>query len=96
MFRHCVMFKWNDEATEEAKAAICSGLDALAQLDAIQTYTHGPDARVNDGNWDYVVVGDFATVDDYRIYATDPAHLELISELIRPNIAGRAAIQYNC
>ena len=96
MFRHCAMFKWSDEATEEAKAAVSAGLDELAKLGAIKTFLHGPDAGVSDGNWDYVVVADFAGVDDYRSYATDPDHLELIADLLRPNIAGRAAIQYEC
>ena len=61
---------------------------------AIATYTHGPDAGVSEGNWDYVVVGDFASVDDYRTYAADPGHLEMIAELIRPAISARAAVQF--
>lgn len=96
MLRHCVMFKWKPEATDEAKAAISAGLDKLAELDFMQQYQHGPDAALNEGNWDYVVVADFVTVENYRAYATDPDHVELITDLIRPAIIDRAAIQYNC
>ena len=95
MFRHCVMFKWSDGVGDDAKAAISSGLDELAALPFVAAYEHGPDAGVSDGNWDYVVVGDFATVDDYRTYATDAGHQQLIADLIKPNISARAAVQYH-
>ena len=94
VFRHCVMFKWTDQVTSEAKAALSTGLDSLAELAVVQSYIHGPDAGVSDGNWDYAVVADFADVDDYRAYSADAGHQELIAELLRPNIAARAAIQY--
>jgi len=94
MFRHCVMFTWNEDATDEAKAAVAAGLDELAKLDAISTYHHGPDAGVSEGNWDYVAVRDFASVDDYKIYAHDADHQALIANVIRPNISARAAVQY--
>lgn len=95
MFRHCVMFRWSDEATDEAKAAVAAGLDELAKMDCITTYKHGPDAGVSDGNWDYVAVGDFADVEAYRVYATDTDHVALITDVIKPNISARAAVQYS-
>lgn len=94
MFRHCVMFKWADDATDEAKAEVSAGLDGLAAMDCCADYRHGPDAGVSDGNWDYVAVGDFASVDDYKIYANDEVHQALIADVIRPNISARAAVQY--
>jgi len=94
MLRHCVMFKWNEGVSDETKAAISAGLDQLADLDAVAAYHHGPDAGISDGNWDYVVVGDFTTVDNYQTYATDADHLALIADVIRPNISSRAAVQY--
>lgn len=94
MIRHCVMFTWNEGVTDETVRAVSDGLSQFAELDVTLAYHHGPDAGVSEGNWEYVVVGDFATVEDYRTYATDPAHVELIAELIRPNISARAAVQY--
>ena len=52
MFRHCVMFTFNEDATAEAKAAISAGLDEMAKLEVVVDYRHGPDAGVSDGNWD--------------------------------------------
>lgn len=94
MLRHCVMFTWNENATDDIKAAVSAGLDQLGLLDGVVAYKHGPDAGISDGNWDYVVVGDFESVDGYRSYAADAGHLDLIATLIKPNISGRAAVQY--
>jgi len=94
MFRHCVMFKWADDVSDDIKAAVRAGLDELVKLDCVSAYHHGPDAGVSDGNWDYVAVGDFASVDEYQAYATEAGHVELITSLIKPNISARAAVQY--
>lgn len=95
MFRHCVMFKWSDDVADGVKAAVSEGLDELAKLDFVVNYHHGPDAQVSDGNWDYVAVGDFASPADYQSYATDPGHVALVTDLIKPNISARAAVQYD-
>lgn len=76
-------------------AEIGAALDTLAELDVVQGYHHGPDAGLVEGNWDYAVVAEFATVDDYRAYATDTGHLDVIERLIKPNISARAATQYH-
>lgn len=89
------MFTWADHASDEAKAAVSAGLDGLADLACVSEYRHGPDAGVSEGNWDYVAVGDFATVEDYQAYAQDAGHQKLIAEVIKPNISARAAVQYH-
>ena len=95
MFRHCVMFTWADDVSDDAKAAISDGLDQLAEMPCVGAYHHGPDAGISDGNWDYVIIGDFNSVDDYQTYASDADHLQLIADVIRPHISGRAAVQYH-
>ncbi len=96
MFRHVVMFRWSEDGvSDETKTAIAAGLDKLAGLPMTLGYHHGPDAGVSDGNWDYVAVGDFATVEDYKAYAVEPGHVALITDLIKPNISARAAVQYD-
>ena len=94
MIRHCVMFNWNDQTTDEAKAEVSAGLDELAKLDAVQAYHHGPDAGISEGNWDYVIVGDFASVEDYQVYAADAGHVAFINDHIKAAISARAAVQY--
>lgn len=94
MLRHCVMFRWSEDATDDAKAAIRRGLADMAELECVATFVHGPDAGLVDGNWDYVVNAEFETAADYLTYAEDPDHLALIADVIRPAISARAAVQF--
>lgn len=45
------------------------------------SYTIGSDAGLRDGNWDFVIVADFADVDAYRVYDADEAHNALRARL---------------
>ena len=95
MLRHVVMFRWTADATDEAKAAVARGLDGLpGAIPEIAAYRHGPDAGLADGNWDHVVVGDFADEAAYLEYRDHPVHQALIADHIRPIVAERAAVQY--
>lgn len=95
MFRHVVMFRWNDTVDDAHVDAVATGLDRLPdEVPGIVSYQHGPDAGVNEGNYDYVVVGDFASADDYVVYRDHPAHRRFIDELIAGRVAERAAVQY--
>jgi hypothetical protein len=95
MLRHVVLFRWSTDATAEARAAATDGLDGLpAAIEAIARYHHGPDAGLAEGNWDHVVVGDFADEAAYAEYRDHPVHRALIAEHIRPILAERAAVQY--
>ncbi|HEY5663613.1 MAG TPA: Dabb family protein [Ilumatobacter sp.] len=95
MFRHVVMFKWTDDVDAAHVAAVSAALDGLvAAIPEIRSYRHGPDAGVNSGNYEYVVVGDFDSADDYVVYRDHPAHRAMIADLITGRVAERAAIQY--
>ncbi len=93
MLRHCALFTWNPDVTDETMAAIKAGLDRLATLDCVAAYTHGPDAGLREGNFDYAVIGDFETVEAFQEYSSEEGHRALIKDLIIPNISGRAGIQ---
>jgi len=95
VFRHVVLLRWKPEATPEQRAAVATGLATLPGLiPQIRTYTIGSDARVNDGNYDLVVVADFDDVDGYLVYRDHPDHRAVIQEHITPILAERAAIQH--
>ncbi len=94
MFRHVVMFQWTDETTASDRAAAVQALrafgDDVADLGRLSV---GADAGVSAGNYDAVVVVDFATREDYRSYANDPRHIAVIETSIKPHLAARAAVQ---
>ena len=94
MFRHIVLFRWSAEADADALDRISAGLDRMAQLPMVADYTHGPDAGVSEGTADYAIVATFDSFADYQAYATEPSHVALIADTIRPHVAERAAVQY--
>ena len=95
MFRHVVMFSWNDTVDAAHVQVVAEQLDALSVLiPEIVSYQHGPDAGVNTGNFDYVVVADFANADDYRVYRDHPDHQAFIAECIAGRLNSRSAVQY--
>jgi len=96
MFRHVVLLRWKPEATAEQRAAVETELALLPGLvPEIRGYTIGTDARVNEGNYDLVVVADFDTVDGYCAYRDNADHQAVIREHIAPILAERAAVQHH-
>ncbi len=95
MVRHVVMFRWKDGTSGDDLAAIKAGLRTMPDLiPQIRAYRFGTDLGVNDANWDFVVVADFASMDDYVTYRDDVHHQALINESIAPHIEERASVQY--
>lgn len=93
--RHVVMFRWADGLDDDHVRRVRDGLDALpAQIEQIRSYVHGHDLGVTDGNFDYVLVADFDSVDDFLDYRTHPVHVQFIEDVITGNTAERAAVQY--
>jgi hypothetical protein len=95
MIRHTVMFRWKPGTTTAAVAAVTEGLGGLpAAIPEIRDYRFGHDLGINDGNFDFVVVADFADADDYLVYRDHPLHRALVAERIAPHVAERAAVQF--
>src|SRR5437868_12463932 len=96
MIRHCVMFRWNDNLSPATIGEVEAALTKLpAAITAIASYSFGRDIGVNTGNFEFAVVADFATVDDYVVYRDHPDHKRVVAELIVPNIAERSAVQFD-
>lgn len=96
MFRHVVLFRWAPAATPAAREALAEALGRLPDLiPTIRAYRFGPDAGLNEGNFDVAVVADFADIEGYEVYRDHPAHRAVIAEHILPIVAERAAVQYH-
>ena len=95
MIRHCVMFKWNDEVTDEKRAAFLEGLVELLEThDAVRGSAHGDDAGINAGNFDYAVTVDFDDEAGFVSYRDDGGHQAFIASTVRPILETRAAVQF--
>jgi hypothetical protein len=96
MFRHVVMFKWNDDVDAAHVEATGAALDALvATIPEVGDYRHGSDLGLTDGNYDYVIVGEYASIDDYITYRDHPDHQQVITDYIKDRVSARSAVQYD-
>ncbi|MEM7288700.1 MAG: Dabb family protein [Actinomycetota bacterium] len=95
MFRHTVLLKLNDDATDDQRDTIREALAALpALIPEIESYTIGTNAGDRPDNFDFAVIGDFADKAAYQVYADHPDHIRVIQEHIAPLLTGRAAVQF--
>jgi hypothetical protein len=92
--RHIVLFRFTDSASDEQIAALSAGLDALPTAIAeIRSYIHGRDLGLRAGNWDYGVVAQFDSVEDFHVYREHPDHQALVRDLLDPISEERASVQ---
>ena len=92
--RHVVLFRFAPGTSDEQRAVIARELRGLpAAIPEIAGYTFGDDAGLVDTNWDFAVVGDFASEEDYLTYRAHPVHQAVIADHIQPVLAERAAVQ---
>lgn len=95
MLRHVVFFRWKEETSDSDKKAVAKGLEALpAAIPEIRRYELGNDAGLAQGNFDFALIADFESLDDFKVYQAHQDHLRVIQDVIRPVIAARAAVQY--
>lgn len=97
MLRHVALFTWAPGATDAEIAAVTEGLTALpGQIPEIRDYRVGADLGLGEGNHDFAVVADFDSVAGFHAYRDHPAHRAVLETRIRPILAARAAVQYEC
>jgi stress responsive alpha/beta barrel protein len=95
VIRHVVHFTWSDAADDDRRAQTVAALRRLPeQVPGPVAFAVAPDAGLVEGNAHTVLVADFPDAETFRRYATDPAHLEVIAEHVRPFLAARSAVQY--
>jgi hypothetical protein len=77
--RHTVMFDFKPDATAEARARNVDAIRAMGKLPMVRRYLVQPGAgpMSDPAQMQWQVVGDFATVADYRAYSEAPMHLAI-------------------
>src|ERR1700752_943167 len=95
MIRHTVLFKWAADATDEQKKAAATEVAKLPSIvPSVRAFASGPDAGLNQGNFDFAVTADFDDEDGYVAYRDDPGHREVVQRYITPILDRRAAVQF--
>lgn len=93
---HCVLLKLKEDATPEQREDILQGLATLPpMISQIQAYRIGPDAGQDPAKFDIAIVGDFNSVEDYKAYGGDAAHIDVITSKIKPFLEERVAVQFS-
>ncbi|MCG7596455.1 Dabb family protein [Mycobacterium sp. PSTR-4-N] len=80
MIRNVVLAKLKDGYDAAELAQIQQGLRDL-NCPGTVAYSVGSDAGLREGNWDFVIVADFADVESYRGYDADAEHNALRARL---------------
>lgn len=93
--RHVVLFTWRDTTTTEQVEAVATALRRLPEvIPGIRRFELGADLAINDGNADFAVVADFASLEDYLAYRDHPEHRAVVTDVIAPLLASRTAVQH--
>jgi len=77
--RHTVMFDFKADASIAAQARNVAAIRAMGSLPMVQQYLVRKSAPSRPGSsaMQWQVIGDFASVDDYRAYSNAPVHLAI-------------------
>lgn len=93
---HAVLLKLKDTATPEQKRGIIAALRKLpTAISQIKGYQVGRDAGNDRAGFDVAIVGDFASTADYGTYSRHEKHVAVITNLIKPLLAERVAVQFS-
>ena len=91
MIRHIVMWKFRP-GTEAEQAQFLEGLRALQGV-VPQLLASEVAVNVGRDNYDAVLVGEFATLEDLEAYKNDPRH-KVVSALCKSIREDRVAVDY--
>ncbi|MFZ4517865.1 MAG: Dabb family protein [Microthrixaceae bacterium] len=95
MFRHVVLLGFREDTPDEAVDEIIAALCCLpARIPELRSYVVGRDAGLAPDNATVAVVADFDDEAGYLVYRDHPDHVDVITRLIRPRLAGRSAVQH--
>ena len=96
MIIHVVAFKWKQGIPDGHVASVKAQLtEFAASLPEVRSYRCGSDVGASDmANFDFAIVAEFDSVDDWRVYDKHPQHEEIRGGVVRPWIEARAAVQY--
>ena len=64
-----------------------------ARFHEILSYSFGRDLGLGDGTYDYAVVGDFNSAEDFRTYSAHPEHVRVVATCIKPILKDVVRVQ---
>lgn len=94
MFRQVISIRWAEGVTEAQKQAHRDALDGLRSIPELIALQWGDDARIFEGNFDFVTVMDFEDFAAARRYVEHPLHQRYVRKHAAPLIGERVVVQH--
>lgn len=95
MFRQVVAFRWIEGTSPESKQDLRDAIERLREIPELVAMTWGDDAGHFGGNFDFVVVMDFADFVAARRYVDHPLHQRYVSDHATKVIGERVVVQHD-
>lgn len=90
MYRHIVLIKFKDDATEETKQKCLDGLRSLTQISDAQQVIVAENIQDLDTTYSHALIVDCVDKAAYDRYEEHPHHKDVIANAYRPAVGGRA------
>jgi len=95
MIRHVALFTLDADAPAGTTRSLEDGLAEVERsIDEISAYSYGADLGLRAGCYDFGVVADFASAEDFQRYVDHPVHQDFIRERLTPVLQDRVSIQF--
>lgn len=96
MIKHITLINFKDGTTAEQKQAVEDVFNKLPDLiPELRSFSVGQDLGLLDGNSGFAVVGDFDNKDDFLVYSTHQAHMDVIYPVCGELMAGYSTAQFS-
>jgi len=93
MIRHCSLFKQG--TSPQTIDDIVDQFRALSnKVPAIRSADIGKNIGFHEDNFDIAANVQFDSIDGYREYSKDEAHLKFVDDYLMPNLEARVAVQF--
>lgn len=96
MIKHVCLINFNDQYKPENLPGVIDAYNALpALIPQIKSFEIGADAGLLEGNADLVVVGEFASGEDFQAYSVHRAHTDVILPVLGHLMESYNTAQYS-
>lgn len=95
MFRHVVLFQFDEHAPEGHAASVADEIRTLPRtVSTLRSYLVGEDLGLGDDNAHLAVIAEFDDRAGWEVYRDHPEHRRIIEERITPHLRSRSAAQF--
>lgn len=96
MIKHIVLFELSDELSHDEKACVIQRVkEAFEQLperiECLRCLRIAPNLNPSE-SYDFALIADLDTMQDVKTYAEHSEHVTLVSQMIKPHLKARAAV----